>query len=142
MINMTNRLSHFKENVRNKIRNIKNGPQKFKENFSVAKSKPRPKRNSFFLGVTTVIGIFGVTLLIPVLAAVAKDVPKNLPTPGEVSPAAPTQQLEVVPSQQIINSISATAATVCGLAVSSSPFIFGVAFGLILVIGILKAQGK
>lgn len=91
MLNIKNTLLRFKENARNKVTNIKNkaqnGSQKFKENFSEAKSKPRSKRKSLFLGFTTVLSIFGVTLLTPVLAAVAKDLPKNGPKPGEVCPA-------------------------------------------------------
>ena len=81
MININNLLSRFKQNVRNKITNIKNkaqnGAQKFKEKVSEAKSKPKSKQKSLFLGFATVLGIFGVTLLAPVLPAVAKDLPKN-----------------------------------------------------------------
>ena len=62
--------------------NIKNGAQKFKENFSEAKNKPRSKRKSLLLGFTTVVGIFGVTLLAPVLPAVAQNVPQNTPKPS------------------------------------------------------------
>ncbi len=67
--------------------NIKNSAQKFKENFSEAKSKPRSKRKAFVLGVATTVGIFGLTLLAPVLPAVAKDITKNTPTPGEICPS-------------------------------------------------------
>jgi hypothetical protein len=82
-------ISRLKGNARNKITNIKNGAQKFKENFSEAKSKPRSKRDSFLLGGTTVICIFGLILLVPVLSAAAKDGPTKIPTPGpgEVCPA-------------------------------------------------------
>ena len=145
MLNIKNTLSRFKENARNKGTNIKNkaqnGFQKFKENFSEAKSKPRSKRKSLFLGFTTVLTIFGVTLLTPVLAAVAKDPPKNGPKPGEVCPA-PAPQPALVPSQQITNTISGAAATICALAVSSGSFVIGGLCGVIVVIGILKAQGK
>lgn len=159
---MKNILSRVKGNVRNKITNIKNGAQKFSLNFSEAKSKPRSKRKSFFLGVTTVIGIFGLTLLAPVLSAVAKDVPKDvakdvpkdvpkkIPTPGEVCPAPPPQSAlasshqksALVSSHQIINAFSGTAATICALAVSSGSFMIGAVCGVIVVIGILKAQGR
>lgn len=43
--------------------NLQNRFQKFKENFEEAKSLPRSKRKSLFLGFSTVLGIFGVTLL-------------------------------------------------------------------------------
>ena len=141
MINIKNILSRFKGNVRNKITNIKNGAQKFKENVSEAKSKPRSKRKSLFLGFTTVLGIFGVTLLAPVLPAVAKDVPKNTPKPGQVCPA-PTTKPALAPSQQIITGLSGAAASICALAISSGSFMIGGVCGVIVVIGILKAQGK
>ncbi len=145
MLNIKNTLSRFKRNARNKITNIKNksqnGAQKFKENFYEAKSKPRSKRKSLFLGFTTVLGIFGVTLLAPVLPAVAKDVPKKGANPGQVCPA-PTSQPALAPSQQIITGLSGAAATICALAVTSGSFAVGAVCGVIVVVGILKAQGK
>jgi hypothetical protein len=145
MVSIKNTLSRFKVNARSKIKNrttnIKNGAQKFKENFSEAKSKPRSKRKSLLLGFTTVLSIFGVTLLASVLPAVAKDVPKDTPKPSQVCPS-PTPQPALVPSQQIITGLSGVAATVCALAVSSGSFIIGGVCGVIIVVGILKAQGK
>lgn len=83
MVNIKNTLSRFKviasTKIKNKTTNIKNGAQKFKENFSEAKNKPRSKRKSLLLGFTTVLSIFGVTLLASVLPAIAQDVPS--PTP-------------------------------------------------------------
>lgn len=128
-------MSHFRQNARNKIQN---GVQKFKENVSEAKKKPRSKRKSLFLGFTAVLGIFGVTLLAPVLPAVAKNLPKKGVTPGKVCPA-PTQQ---PPSQKIIGGLSGAAATICALAVTSSSFLVGAACGVVVVVGILKSQGK
>ena len=137
MVTTKNILLRFK-NIKNKT---KKSVQKFKENFSEAKSRPRSKRKSLFLGFTTVLGIFGVTLLAPVLPAVAKDLPKNTPKPGEVCPA-PTQQPALAPSQQIVGGLAGAAATICALAVSSGSFMVGAACGVIVVVGILKAQGK
>jgi len=134
MVNLKNSLSRFNRNTRNKI---ENAAQKFKKNVSEAKSKPRSKRRSLFLGFTTVLSIFGVTRLAPVLPAVAKD----LPNPGEACPA-PTPKPELAPSQQIIGGLSGTAATICALAVSSGSFLVGAACGVIVAVGILKAQGK
>ena len=82
---MKNTFLCFKGNVTNKITNIK--------------TKPRSKRKSLVLGFTTVLGIFGVTLLAPILPAVAKDVPKNAPKP------APTKKPARVPSQEILKGI-------------------------------------
>jgi cytoskeletal protein RodZ len=141
MINIKNILSRFKRNAKNKITNIKNGAQKFKENFSEAKSKSRSKRKSLFLSFTTVLGIFGVTLLALLLPAVAKNVSKNTAKPSEVCPSL-TQQPAVVPSQQIISKLSGAAASICALAVSSGSFMIGAVSGVIVLVGILKAQGK
>ena len=142
---MRNILSRLKRNANNKIAYIQNkaqnSVQKFKENFSEAKSKRRSKRKSLFLGFTTVLGIFGVTLFAPVLTAVAKDVPKNGAKPGQVCPT-PTQKPMLVSSQQIVSGLSGAAATICALAIGSGSFMIGGVCGVIVVIGILKAQGK
>ena len=71
-----------------------------------------------------------MTILTPLLPAVAKDIPKNTPSPSP-SPGQPA----VTPSEEIIKGLA-------GIAVSSGSFIIGVACGLIVVVGILKAQGK
>ncbi len=124
--------------------NLKNWSQEFKENFEEAKNQPRSKRKSLFLGFTTVLGIFGVTLLTPVLSAVAKDVPKNTPKPGpsEVCPSPPANQPALTPSKELIKGITGVASSVCALAVTSGSFLVGVACGVVVVYGILKAQGK
>jgi len=133
--------SYFKKNAGNKLTNIKtnlkNRSQEFKENFEEAKSQPKSKRKSLFLGFTTVLGIFGVTLLTPVLSAVAKDIPKNAPKPGPSQPA-------IVPSEEIVKGLSGVAPTLCALAVTSGSFSFvvGLACAVVVVFSILKAQGK
>lgn len=145
MLTIKNIFSCFKRNTKNRITNIKNkaqnGAQKFKRNFYEAKNKPRSKRKSLFLGFTTVLGIFGITLLTSVLPAVAKDLPKKGAKPDQLCPA-PTSNPSVTPSQQIIGGLSGAAATVCALAVTSGSFMIGAVCGVIVVIGILKAQGK
>lgn len=79
--------------------------------------------------------------MIPVLSAVAKDVPK--PGPGEVCPSPPANQPAIAPSKEIVKGVlSGLAASVCALAVTSGSFMVGVAGGLVVVYGILKAQGK
>jgi hypothetical protein len=142
---MKNLFLRLKRSASNKITNIKNktkkGAQKFKENFHKAKIKPRSKRESLFLGFTTTLSIFGIGLLVTMLPAVAKDVPKNGVKPGEVSPT-PTQKPILAPSQQIISGLSGAAATMCALAVTSGSFMVGAVCGVIVVVGILKAQGK
>lgn len=80
-----------------------------------------------------------MTLLTPVLSAVAKDIPKN--TPGEVCPS-PSNQPAIAPSKEIVKGLSGLAASVCALAVTSGSFVVGAACGVIVVFGILKAQGK
>lgn len=141
MVNLKNSLSRFKRSTINKIKNVKNkaknAVQKFKKNVSEAKRKPRSKRRSLFLGFTTVLSIFGLRRLAPVLPAVAKD----RPNPGEACDA-PTPNPELAPSQQIIDRFSGAAATICALAVSSGSFLVGAACGVIVVVGILKALGK
>ena len=127
----------FKKSVTNKLANFKNRFRKFKEDVKEAKNQPRSKRKSFFLGVGTVLGIFGMTIL----PAGAKDIPKSTPSPKDLCPA-PANQPVLAPSQQIVKGFSGAAATICALAVSSGSFVIGGVCGIIVVIGILKAQGK
>ena len=55
---------------------------------------------------------------------------------------SPTPKPGLLPSQQIISGLSGAGATICALAISSGSFAIGSICGLIVVIGILKAQGK
>lgn len=124
--------------LKNKIQNI---TSTFKENFKKSKETPKSKRKSLFLGFITVMGIFSATLLTPTLPAIAKDVPKNAPNLNEACPS-PSNKSAIVPSEQIIKAISGAAGSVCALAVTSGSFAIGIACGIVVVIGILKAQGK
>lgn len=93
------------------------------------------------LGFGTVLDIFGVTLLTPVLPAMAKDIPTNRPKPSDLCPA-PTQKPALVPSDQIIHGLTGAVASISALAVSSSSFMIGALCGVAVVVGILKVQGK
>jgi len=75
------------------------------------------------------------------LPAVAKDVPNNAPKPVEVCPAPPNQTA-VVPSKEINGALAGADATICSLALTYGYFIIGAVCGVIVVVGILKAQGK
>ena len=125
-----------KKSLTNKLANFKNRFQQFKKDIKEAKNQPRSKRKSFLLGVATVLGIFGMT----VAPVVAKDIPKNTPnpTPNDLCPAPGNQ----VGSQQLINIFSGAASTIYALAVTSGSFVIGGVCGIIVVIGILKVQGK
>jgi hypothetical protein len=115
---------------------IRNRIQKFKEDFSKAKNKPTSKRKSLLLGFTAVLSIFGVTLLTSVLPAIAENVPK----PGQVCLVpTPTPPPLLMPSQQIVNTLSGIRALICALAVTSGSFVIGGVCGLVVAIGILKA---
>ena len=110
----------------------------FKKKFKEYKEKPKSKRKSFMIGFTTAVGIFGVVLFGPALAAVAKDIPKGNPKSNEIvlAPSAP-------PSKEIISTgLSGAAASVSALAVTSGSFAIGIACGCIVVISILHMQGK
>ena len=78
-----------------------------------------------------------MTLLTPVLPAIAKEVPKA----GEVAPS-PSNQPAIAPSKEIVKGVSGVAASVCALAITSGSFVLGAACGLVVAFGILKAQGK
>lgn len=122
---------------KNRVENFKIN---FKKKFKESKEKPRSKRKSFILGLTTAVGIFGITLFGPALVAVANDLPKGNPKPTDIVPApAP-----VLPTTDkiISNGLSGAAASLCALAISSGSFAMGVACGCIVAVGILHMQGK
>ena len=125
------------DRFKNRVQNFKIN---FKKKFKESKEKPRSKRKSFILGVTTAVAIFGFTLFGPALLAVAKDLPKGNPKPTDIAPAPSPS---VPPSNVIINAgLSGLASSVCALAITSGSFAVGIACGCIVVIGILHMQGK
>ena len=128
-----------KDKLRNFRKKIKKKIGVFKEKVSEAKSQPRSKLKSYLLGFGTVLSIFGITFFSSSLPANAKDTPKpGAPTPGQVAPApAPAKQ-----SDEIVATLTGAAATLCALAVSSGSFMVGAVCGVVVAVGILKAQGK
>lgn len=83
------------------------------------------------------LSIVGITFLSLSLPANAKDAPKpGTPAQGQVTPA-PAKH-----SEKIVATLTGTAATLCALAVSSGSFLVCAACGVIVAVGILKAQGK
>lgn len=133
----------FKKRIKNKLTNVqtkfKNHSQIFKKKFEEVKRQPRSKRKSLLLGVTTALGIFGVTLLTPILAASAENVPQSTPGPSD---ACPSTQPSMTPSAEIVKGLTGAAGAICALAVSSGSFLVGIACGVVVAVGILKAQGK
>lgn len=149
---MSNLFLRLKANIKSRATNIKNGVQEwkeiFKENFEEARSKPRSKRKSFVLGATTVLSIFGITLLAPVLSAVAKDLPKNppkdmppapAPAPG---PVCPTPGSKSFLSQEIGKTIIGLIGTICAQAAQNGSYGLGILCGLLVSGAILKNQNK
>lgn len=82
------KIFNFGKRIGTKITNgstkIKKTNETFKEKFTEARKKPVSKRKSLLLGLTTVMGIFSITILAPVLPAIAKDVPAPKPKPTDV----------------------------------------------------------
>ena len=105
------------------------------------KKQPKSKGESFLYGFGAVLAIFGVTFFSSSLPANAKDLvprsPRNSP-PGGAQPAPGAER----PSEEIIRTLTGAAATLCGLAVSSGSFMVGAVCGVVVAVGILKAQGK
>ena len=134
-------ISKIRVRVNNKLitlkNKIKNKTEGFKEKVNEKKKQPRSKLKSYLLGFGTVLSVFGITFFSTSLPANAKDIPAPGPsTPGQLAPA-PAKQ-----SDEIISTLSGAAAAVCGLAVTSGSFLIGAACGVVVVIGILKVQGK
>jgi hypothetical protein len=126
------------DRFKNRVQNFKID---FKKKFKEAKEKPKSKRESFIVGFTTAVAIFGVTLFGPALSAFAKDLPKGTPKPTDIAPV-PAKPL-IPPSNEIITgSLSGLASKVCALAITSGSFVVGAFCGIIVVIGILHWEGK
>ena len=126
----------FTGNFFSRISKVKNIKTKAEQ---VLKSRglPKSKRHSALLGMATVFSIFGITMLGSSLPAIAKDIPGK-PNPNSNSPPSPSPK----PSQELTKAVTGAAASVCALAVSSGSFLVGAACGIIVVYGILKAEGK
>ena len=127
------KLTNLKNKIKNKI-------QVFKQKVNEEKRQPRSKLKSYLLGFGTVLSIFGITFFSSSLPVNAKDVPK----PGAPAPGQPGQ---VVPapakhSDEIVATLTGAVATLCALAVSSGSFLVGAVCGVVVAVGILKAQGK
>ena len=125
--------------MRQRLKNIKSKLKNYIKEAQETKDLPKSKLKRATIGMITVLSIFGISLLGSTLPAVAKDkVPTNTPKPGtcvQSSSAQPT-------SDSIVQGLEGAAGVVCALAISSGSFIVGGVCGLIVVIGILKVQGK
>ena len=129
-VRANDKLTNLKNKIKNKI-------EIFKEKVNEEKKQPRSKLKSYLLGFGTVLSIFGLTFFSTSLPANAKDTPKpGSPTSGQVAPA-PARQ-----SDEIVATLTGAAATLCALAVSSGSFLVGAVCGVVVAVGILKAQGK
>ena len=122
--------------MRQRLKNIKNKLKNYIKEAQETKELPKSKVKRAAIGMMTVFSIFGISLLGSTLPAVAKDqMPTNTPKPDTAIQPRPT-------SDSIIQGLEGAAGTVCVLAISSGSFIVGGLCGLIVVIGILKVQGK
>jgi hypothetical protein len=127
--------------IRNKRISFKNGTEKLKRKISKAHNSPKSKRLSLFLGFSTVMGIFGITLFSSVFPAFAKDFPVEPPKPNQTTPilpgpVCPTQPPVFLPSQKIAEGI------LISIAANSGSFLIGGVCGLIIVFGIFKVRRK
>ena len=125
------KLTNLKNKIKNKI-------QVFKQKVNEEKEQPRSKLKSYLLGFGTVLSIFGITFFSSSLPVNAKDVPKS-GAPGQPGQAVPAPAKS---SDEIVATLTGAAATLCALAVSSGSFLVGAVCGVVVAVGILKAQGK
>jgi len=129
------RLFSYLPRFKNSVQNFKSD---FKTKFKENKEKPKGTRKFFLAGVTTAVGIFGLTLVFPSLPAIAKDLPNQINPNPDITPMAPTP-----PSNEIVKtSVSGLAGSACAIAVTSGSFAVGILCGCIVVMAILKVQGK
>lgn len=147
MVKMTNICLRLKEKIKNKATNVKinlkNSVQKFQENFAAAKNKPRLKRQSFLLGAATVLGIFGVTLFMPVLSAIADDFSikfsRSIPPDG-IPTEYPFNNEPL--KDKVCKWVSNATEYIGSKFIQPGSFIFGLGFGLIIIIIVLNGKEK
>jgi hypothetical protein len=114
----------------------------FNKKFKEYKEKPKSKRKHFFIGFSTVVGIFCLTLFGPALSTVAKDIPKVSPKPTDIIPPSSVTPPLPPGSEIITNTLTGLAGTVCRLSITSGSFAVGADYGFIIVIGSSYVQGK
>jgi hypothetical protein len=114
------------------VSKVKNGPSRikgridktkktFKDKLHEACQKPMSKRKLTLLGFSMILASFGITMLAPVLQAIAKDVPA--PKPTDVAPAP-------IVNQKLRERLGVFAIAVCAGAATSGSFVLGAPFGI------------
>ena len=131
MEKIKNIFSWFKKNAASTRTNFKSRSQKFKEKIEKAKNQPKSKWKSLILGFTTVLAIFGVTLILGFLA-VAKETSRQLPKPNGVA------NQQALAKQEIVKVKADLAGSLCALAISSGSFVPRAVCGFVVDYGILK----
>jgi hypothetical protein len=125
--------------MRQRLKNIKNKLKNYIKEAQETKDLPKSKLKRATIDMITVLSICGISLLGSTLPAIAKDkLPTDAPKPDTCVPAPSAQLI----SDSIIQSLEGAAGVVCALAISSGSFVVGGLCKLIVVIGILKVQGK
>ena len=123
----------FVSKVRNGSSRIKGRIEKtkktFKDQFHEARQKPMSKRKLALLGFSTIVGMFGITMLASVLPAVARDVPA--PKLTDIAPAV---------RQKISEGLGGFAVAIWNGAVISGSFMLGAFCGVIVVVGVLDVK--
>lgn len=125
--------------MRQRLKNIKNRLKNYIKEAQEIKDLPKSKVKRAAIGMITILSLFGISLLGSTLPAIAKD---KMPTTTPTTPNSVQAPSAKPSSESIIQGLEGAAGVVCALAVSSGSFVVGGVCGLIVVIGILKVQGK
>ena len=125
--------------MRQRLKTIKTKLKIYIKEAQETKDLPKSKIKRATIGMLTVISIFGISLLGSKLPAIAEDkMPTNTPKPDTCIQAPSAQPT----SDSIVQGLEGAAGVICALAISSGSFIVGGVCGLVVVLGILKVQGK
>ena len=128
-------ISKIKTNLKDRIRIVKERIKEIKER---SKDKSISPLKSSALGMATVLSIFGITLLFPMLPAVAKDLSKKPATSGGGPTSAPTNSPADVKEAQRL--LAGAASSICAGAVFTGSFAVGAACGVVVVLGIVLTR--
>ena len=99
------------------------------------KKQRRSKFKSYLYWFVTILSIFRLTFFSSQLPANAKDTCPIL-GPGQVVPTL------IKPSDDILKPFKGASITLCDLALSYGSSFIGAVCGVVVTVGILKAQGK
>lgn len=103
-----------------------------KDHYYTSRQEPKSKFKSVLVGFSAGLAIFGITVLIPFLPAIAKDIP--VPTPPPSKPELVPAKAPVFDSE-MVKGLASFASIICAGAVQNGLVGLGIVCGIIVGAG-------